>query len=76
MLNPSTLHRLTHVLLGCFIMGAFFIMSISAWYLVKGRHEEFARRSFTGALLLATLSSLAILVSGDLQAKNVRNNFV
>jgi cytochrome d ubiquinol oxidase subunit I len=46
-------------------------MSISAWYLLKRRHEEFARRSFTGALLLATVASLAAAVSGDLQAKNV-----
>ncbi len=69
--NPSTLHRLTHVLLGCFIMGAFFVMSISAWYLLKRRHEEFARRSFTGALILATIASLATLISGHLQARNV-----
>jgi len=69
--NPSTVHRLTHVLIGCFIMGSFFIMSISAWYILKGRHEEFAKRSFTGALMLATVSSVAMLVSGHLQAKNV-----
>jgi len=69
--NPSTLHRLIHVWIGSFIMGAFFVMSISAWYLLRGRHEEFARRSFRGALLLATVSSLAALVSGDLQAKAV-----
>ena len=54
MFNPSTVHRLVHVWIGCFIMGAFFVMSISAWYLLKRRHEEFARRSFTGALMLAT----------------------
>ena len=69
--NPSTGHRLIHVLLGCFIMGAFFVLSISAWYLLKRRHEEFARRSFTGALILATVSSLAIAVSGHFQARNV-----
>jgi cytochrome d ubiquinol oxidase subunit I len=69
--NPSTAHRLTHVLLGCFIMGAFFVMSISAWYLLKRRHEEFARRSFKGALVLATVASLAILVSGHFQANEV-----
>jgi cytochrome d ubiquinol oxidase subunit I len=69
--NPSTVHRLTHVLIGAFIMGAFFIMSISAWYLLKRRHEEFARRSFQGALVLATVSSLAALVSGHIQANNV-----
>ncbi len=70
-LNPSSLHRLTHVLLGCFIMGAFFVMSIAAWYLLRDRHREFAERSFRGALVLATLSSLAMLVSGHLQAGSV-----
>jgi cytochrome d ubiquinol oxidase subunit I len=69
--NPSTVHRLMHVLIGCFIMGAFFIMSISAWYVLKGKHREFGKRSFRGALVLATISSLAILFSGHLQAKNV-----
>ncbi len=69
--NPSTMQRLVHVLIGAFLMGTFFIMSISAWYLLRGRHEEFARRSFTGALLLALVSSVAAVVSGDLQAKNV-----
>jgi len=69
--NPSTVHRLSHVLIGAFIMGAFFIMSISAWYLLKQKHERFARHSFRGALLLATIASLAAVVSGHFQAKNV-----
>jgi cytochrome d ubiquinol oxidase subunit I len=69
--NPSTVHRLTHVLIGCFIMGAFFIMSISAWYILRNQHLEFAKRSFNGALLFGTVFSLAALVSGHLQANNV-----
>jgi cytochrome d ubiquinol oxidase subunit I len=69
--NPSTVHRLVHVWLGCFILGAAFVMSISAWYVLKGKHGEFAKRSFTGALWLATISSLAMLVSGHFQAHMV-----
>jgi cytochrome d ubiquinol oxidase subunit I len=69
--NPSTVQRLVHVWIGAFIVGAFFIMSICAWYLLKGRHVDFARRSFTGALLLGTGASLAALVSGHAQARNV-----
>ena len=69
--NPSTVNRLTHVLIGAFIMGAFFVMSISAWYLLKRRHEAFARRSFSGALIFATVASLAALVSGHFQARSV-----
>jgi cytochrome d ubiquinol oxidase subunit I len=52
-------------------MGAFFVMSISAYYLLRRRHEEFARRSFTGALLLATVFSLGQLVSGHSNARMV-----
>jgi cytochrome d ubiquinol oxidase subunit I len=69
--NPSTLHRLTHVWLGCFIMGGFFVMSISAWYILRRQHLDFARRSFKGALVMSTLASLAMLVSGHVQANNV-----
>lgn len=69
--NPSSVERLVHVWLGAFILGAFFVMSISAWYLLKGRHHEFARRSFTGGLMLATICSLLQLASGHFAAKTV-----
>src|SRR6185312_6999316 len=69
--NPSSVNRLVHVWLGAFLLGAFFVMSISAWYLLKRRHEEFARRSFTGGLMLATICSLAQLGSGHFQAAGV-----
>ncbi len=69
--NPSSMHRLTHVLIGAFILGAFFVMSVSAYYLLKGRHEEFARRSFRFALVLGLLASLAAPVSGHFQADTV-----
>jgi cytochrome bd ubiquinol oxidase subunit I len=69
--NPSSMNRLSHVLIGCFIMGGFFIMSISAFYILRNRHVEFAKRSFTGALVFATLASLGALVSGHIQAKTV-----
>ncbi|MGD8441177.1 MAG: cytochrome ubiquinol oxidase subunit I [Holophagae bacterium] len=69
--NPSTMHRLIHVWIGAFIVGSFFIMSISAYYLLRNRHLQFAKRSFSGALVLATIASLASLVSGHFQADNV-----
>ena len=69
--NPSTVNRLSHVLIGSFIMGSFFILSISAYYILKRRHVEFAKHSFRGALIFATLASLAALVSGHIQARTV-----
>lgn len=69
--NPSTIDRIVHTLIGAFVLGSFFIMSISAWYLLRGKHQEFARRSFSGALLFATVASLAALVSGHSNAQMV-----
>lgn len=69
--NPSTVHRLIHVWLGCFIVGAFLVLSISAFYVLKNRHLEFAKKSFSGALVLALISCLAMFVSGHFQAKMV-----
>lgn len=72
--NPSAMHRLGHVLLGSFIQGAFFVMSIAAWYVLKNRHLEYAKRSFGIALTVGTLSSLAMLASGHSQAQAVAQN--
>ena len=69
--NPSAVHRLIHVWLGCFIMGGCLVLSISAWYLLKGKHEEFARKSLRGGLFLCLFSCLGIFLSGHFQAKNV-----
>jgi cytochrome d ubiquinol oxidase subunit I len=55
-------------------MGGFFVMSISAWYVLWGRHRDFAERSFKGALVLSTAASLLMFVSGDRQAKGVYRN--
>jgi cytochrome d ubiquinol oxidase subunit I len=69
--NPSTVQRLVHVWVGCFVLGAFFVMSISAWYLLHGRHRPFAERSFRGGLVFGTIASLAALGSGHFQADEV-----
>ncbi len=69
--NPSAMDRLVHVLLGALILGAFFIMSVSAYYLLKNRHGEFARKSFAPALVIGMIASLVIVYSGDRQGKIV-----
>ncbi len=69
--SPSSMNHLIHALLGAFILGAFFVMSIAAWYLLHGRHIEFARKSFTLALVFGAVSSLAMGLSGHFNASMV-----
>jgi cytochrome d ubiquinol oxidase subunit I len=72
--NPSSVDRLVHVVLGAFIQGAFFVMSISAYYVLKRRHLDFAKRSFTVALFFGGVSCVAIAVSGHSQGRVVARN--
>lgn len=69
--NPSTLDRLAHVLLACWMTGAFFVISVSAYYLLKKRHESFAVPMMRIGLFVALFSLLLQLISGDSSARLV-----
>jgi cytochrome d ubiquinol oxidase subunit I len=69
--NPSSVDRLLHTILGAFILGAFFVMSICAYYIIKKRHLEFAKKAFTIALVFGAIVSVTELISGHFQANTV-----
>lgn len=69
--NPSSLPRLWHTLMGAYILGSFFVMSISAYYLLKGRHVEFARKSFKLALIAGLVYIVVLMPSAHLMALTV-----
>ena len=66
--NPSSIQRISHVWLGAFLSGAFLVLSISAYYLLKRRYIHFAKTSFKIALVVATISALAQLFAGHQSA--------
>jgi len=69
--NPSSVDRLTHTLIGAFILGGLLVCSICAWYALKGRHEDFVRRCFPIGLVVAAVASVAALLTGHDQAEQV-----
>ena len=70
--NPSSITRLSHVLMGAWLSGAFFVLSVSAWYLLKKQHEACARAAMSIALVIAVVISLAqLLISGHKSAELV-----
>lgn len=54
--NPSSMVRLAHVIVGAWLAGAFLVISISAYYLLKNRHLEFAKHSLKVGLVVALFS--------------------
>lgn len=67
--NPSSVPRLLHVWTGSLILGAFFMMSISSYYLLRGRHTEVARRSLRLAVLWGLLISAVAPATGHVQGQ-------
>jgi len=72
--NPSMLERLFHTLCGAWSAGSFLVVSVSAWYLLKEKHLEFARKSLKLALIVALVASLLQAFSGHLSAQGVGRN--
>jgi cytochrome bd ubiquinol oxidase subunit I len=72
--NPSSVDRITHVWLGAFLSGAFLVLSVHAWYLLKGRYIDISKKAFKIALVVATVSSLAQLITGHSSAEGVAEN--
>src|ERR1041384_3006769 len=49
--NPSSVERILHVWLGAFLAGAFLVLSVNAFYIVRKRHLEIAKPAFKIALV-------------------------
>lgn len=69
--NPSGLIRFWHVLLGCWLAGAFLVISVSAFYLLKKREVNSAKMGLKIAFPFAAISLLLQLLSGDSSAREV-----
>jgi len=62
--NPSSVDRILHVWLSAFIVGAFLVLSIHAYYILKNRHVEISKKALKIALLIISICSFAQLESG------------
>ncbi len=62
--NPSTIERLTHTISACWLTGAFLVISVSAYYLLKKRHIDYAIAGLKIALVVAVIASITQLITG------------
>ena len=69
--NPSFLTRITHVVLGAWLTGAFVVLSISAYYYLRKRDLEFAKSSMKIGLFVAGIVLVLQMWSADSTARGV-----
>lgn len=72
--NPSTVDRLLHTLSGAWQAGAWLMVSVGAFYLLRRRHQEFALASVKLGLMVALFGAGASLVTGHGSARGVAVN--
>ncbi|MRI34967.1 cytochrome d terminal oxidase subunit 1 [Endozoicomonas sp. OPT23] len=63
--NPVAQVKFIHTVAAGYTTGAVFVLSISAWYLLKGRDIGFARRSFAVASGFGLAAILSTILLGD-----------
>jgi len=63
--NPVAQSKFVHTVSAGYVTGSIFVLAISAWYLMRGRHVEFAKRSMTVAASFGLASALCVIVLGD-----------
>lgn len=64
-MNPIAQSKFVHTVSAGYVTGAVFVLAVSAWYLLRGRHVEIAKRSMTVAASFGLASALSVVVLGD-----------
>jgi cytochrome bd ubiquinol oxidase subunit I len=63
--NPVAQAKFVHTVSAGYVTGSMFVLAVSAYYLLRGRHLELAKRSMTVAASFGLLSALSVVVLGD-----------
>lgn len=63
--NPVAQAKFVHTVSAGYVTASVFVLGVSAWYLLKGRHIDLAKRSLTVAASFGLASALSVVVLGD-----------
>jgi cytochrome d ubiquinol oxidase subunit I len=63
--NPVAQAKFVHTVSAGYVIAALFVLGVSAWYLLKGKHVDLAKRSMTVAASFGLASALSVVVLGD-----------
>jgi cytochrome d ubiquinol oxidase subunit I len=63
--NPVAQAKFVHTVSAGYVTASVFVLGVSAWYLLKGRHQMIARRSMTVAASFGLAAALSVVVLGD-----------
>ena len=70
-LSPMAVNKFLHTVISAWVLGGVFVVGVSSWYLLRGRHREFALQSIRIGALFGLVASGLVILTGDGSAYNV-----
>ena len=72
--NSVAQAKFVHTVSAGYVTASVFVLGVSAWYMLKGRHIELARRSLTVAASFGLASAFSVVLLGDESGYDVTLN--
>jgi cytochrome d ubiquinol oxidase subunit I len=69
--SPVAINKFLHTISSGYVLASIFVIGISAWYLLKNREHQLARKSIIVASLFGLITSAFVVLTGDGSARNM-----
>ncbi len=70
-LSPMAINKFLHTITSAYTLSAVFVIGISAWFLLKGRHQMLAKKSMIVASIFGLFGIIGTIGTGDGSARLV-----
>ena len=71
LLSPFAVNKFLHTVASCMVIGSFFVIAVSSWYILKKKELLLAKRSILISSVFALISTMFVALTGDGSAYNV-----
>ncbi len=69
--NPVSINKFLHTISSGYVLASMFVIGVSAWYLLKNREHQLAKKSMIVASVFGLLTTAFVVLTGDGSARNM-----
>ncbi len=69
--QPFAILEFVHTITAAYVLGAFFVMGVSAYHLLRNHEVDLFKRAFKIGASFAMFATIAVFITGDLHASEV-----
>ncbi len=69
--QPFAILEFVHTVTAAYVLGAFFVMAVSAYHLLRNQEVDLFKKAFKIAAKFAVFATIAVFITGDLHASEV-----